>query len=126
MKKFIVTSLMTLTVSLAFAGPGPGSVHLDPCGSPLKLYYVSMVTTQGILGCGDSMADFSTTIRHGSVSRLNGLEDSNLYYSVLVQDPSTGKSLSAVVKCDVSTGKPSLLSLGFAAITSYGGCSINK
>lgn len=68
------------------------------------------------------MADFTTTNGHGSITKLPGLADPNTFYSVLVQDPATGKALSAVVKYDVRTGQPSLLSLEFAATNAYGGC----
>jgi hypothetical protein len=122
--KTLIAILSLMPMSISFSAFAVGPEPADACGAPYHLDYVKFVTAAGIQGCGQYIADFTTTVGHGSISRINGLQDPNLYYSVLVQYPATGKSLAAVVKCDVSTGKPSLLALNFAATTSYGGCSM--
>jgi hypothetical protein len=120
------TSLFALSVACAvpaFAGnEGPGVAPIDPCGAPIRLDYVKLVTEAAIQGCGEYVADFTTTSGHGSITRFGIPQNPNPYYSVLVQDPATGKSISGVVKCDASTGTASLVALDFAATTSYGGC----
>jgi hypothetical protein len=127
MKLFTLSLLIiaTITSANAFAGnEGPGLAPIDPCGAPVRLDYVQLVVQAGIQGCGDYMSDFSTTKAEGAITNINGLQDPNLLYSVSVQDPATGKTLASVVKCDVSTGTASILTLDFHATTSYGGCSL--
>lgn len=118
MKKIIaILSLMAIPYT-AFAG-----APQDPCGEPYTIDYVKMVINAGTHGCGKYMSDFPTTGIGASTSYINGLQDPNLIISVLVQDPATGKTLSAVIKCDVSSGKASFLDLHFAA-EAYGGCTL--
>ena len=126
--KLITLSLMMLAATnavTAFAGnEGPGMMPADACGAPYQLDYIKMVVTAGIQGCGQYMSDFSTTKAEGVITTIGTLQDPNQLYSISVQDPATGKTLASVVKCDVSTGKASLLTLDFHATTSYGGCEL--